>query len=579
MHEIRLLEPRLANQIAAGEVVERPASVVKELVENALDAGASRIEVELERGGIRLIRVADNGHGIAKEQLKLALTRHATSKLKSSEDLAAIGTLGFRGEALASIASVSRLMLTSRPHEQNIAWQAIAEGVDMQVEVEPAAAQPGTRVDVRDLFFNTPARQKFLRSERTEFNRVEAVLKQFALAFPQVAFLLKHNGKVVKRYPAVGEEQMEKRLVDVCGTAFAKAARFFSCNHEHIQLKGWVTGSEFHRSEADLQFIFINARPVKDRTLAHAIRQAYQGQLPEGRSPGYVLFLNMDLSMVDVNVHPTKHEVRFREQRLVHDLLASALREVLEVSDSSDKLIAEDELAPMHQTTQISEASSAIYKAHMGSQNSSRLRPVAAPIGNNYGNSAAAPEVNSLQAHTHVAVNEQSQGTQEQLANGAISVGEGYTLCWQRPPLLIAQPVLYEHLTRQAKVRQLNRIKLLFPRKLVVQTESLEDAAFFDWLQNLGYRWLNTRHNLKLMAVPQWARALGAEAQEGLFRRILVGGRIPDGNGLYELAVSISSQDNLSQCVPALLQELELYEALLPPLAISLDAINWSDYL
>jgi DNA mismatch repair protein MutL len=329
-NRIKLLDNRLANQIAAGEVVERPASVVKELMENCIDAGANKIEVDIERGGTRLIRITDNGKGIHKDDLALSLTRHATSKIQTTQDLACIQSLGFRGEALASISAVSRLTLTSRTHDSELAWQAIAHGRDMSVEILPAAAAAGTRIEVADLFFNTPARQKFLRAEKTEFNHVEEVFKRHALANFETAFVLKHNHKIVKRVPACGESSQQlKRLSIICGKSFADNCLAFECNHESIHIAGWLGKPEFHRSESDIQYVFINGRPVKDKTLNHAIRQAYEGLLPPGRMAAYVVFLVMDPTEVDVNVHPTKHEVRFGEQRLVHDLLAKSITDSL----------------------------------------------------------------------------------------------------------------------------------------------------------------------------------------------------------------------------------------------------------
>jgi len=340
---IEKLDNRLANQIAAGEVVDRPASVLKELLENCIDAGAKRIEVEIERGGTRLIKVTDDGSGIDKDDLTLALTRHATSKIKKVEDLTAIYSLGFRGEALASISSVSRLTLTSRTHNEECAWQAISEGRDMAVVIQPASAVAGTRIEVRDLFFNTPARQKFLRTERTEFLQIEDVFKRMALASFDISFILKHNGKVVKRVPAVKlinddsdvkekyliSEQERARLTILCGKTFSNLAIMLQCEHDTVSIKAFVGGANCHRSESDIQYVFINNRAVKDKTLTHAIRQAYQDRLPLGRMPTYVIFLTIDANKIDVNVHPTKHEVRFENQREVHDLLFHSIREAL----------------------------------------------------------------------------------------------------------------------------------------------------------------------------------------------------------------------------------------------------------
>jgi len=330
---IKQLSHQLANQIAAGEVIERPASVVKELIENSIDAGASRIEVDIERGGTRLIRIIDNGHGIDKDYLVLALTRHATSKIDSIDDLNSIQSLGFRGEALASISSVSKLTLTSRTKNADLAWQAVSQGRDMQVVISPASAIIGTRIEVKDLFFNTPARQKFLRTEKTEFNHIEEVFKRQALANPEVSFILKHNGKLVKRITACASSKNSlPRLSSICGKNFVNQSIEFSCQYESIQIDGWLGKASFHRSESDIQYNFINRRPVKDKMLNHAIRESYDGKLPLGRMPAYAIFLTLDPEKVDVNVHPTKHEVRFGEQRLIHDLLVKSIKEALETN-------------------------------------------------------------------------------------------------------------------------------------------------------------------------------------------------------------------------------------------------------
>jgi DNA mismatch repair protein MutL len=327
---IHRLDNRLANQIAAGEVVDRPASVVKELLENSIDALATKVEVEIERGGTRLIRVTDNGCGIIKDDLGLALSRHATSKISQTADLAAINSLGFRGEALASIASVSKLCLTSRTKDSEYAWQAIAEGRDMAVDIQPASATVGTRIEVRDLFYNTPARQKFLRTEKTEFSHIEEIFKRHALANANSSFVLKHNQKIIKRVPASSEQDNGlKRIENICGKPFADNAVFFSCLHEVVNIKGWLGIPSFHRSESDIQYVFINGRPVKDKMLNHAIRQSYQGLLPPGRMPAYVLFITIDPNRIDVNVHPTKHEVRFDEQRTIHDLLVKSISDTI----------------------------------------------------------------------------------------------------------------------------------------------------------------------------------------------------------------------------------------------------------
>ncbi|OUS10486.1 DNA mismatch repair protein MutL [Gammaproteobacteria bacterium 53_120_T64] len=330
MSRIHLLSPRLANQIAAGEVVERPASVVKELLENSLDAGADSIDIDIEQGGIKRVRIRDNGCGIEKDDLPLAISRHATSKILALEDLEAVGTLGFRGEALASVASVSRLTLSSNTLSEGAGWLARCEGRDMTVDVEPTAHPRGTSVEVRDLFFNTPARRKFLRTEKTEYSRIDEVVKKLALSHFNVAFHLRHNNKPARRFPAATTQlEQERRVAAVCGPAFMEQARFFNTEVDGLRLWGWLGAPTFSRSQADLQYFFVNGRSIRDKVVSHAVRQAYQDVLYHGRHPAYVLFLELPATDIDVNVHPTKHEVRFRESRTVHGFLYGSLSRIV----------------------------------------------------------------------------------------------------------------------------------------------------------------------------------------------------------------------------------------------------------
>mgnify|MGYP001057403611 CR=1 FL=1 len=341
MNRINLLSQRLANQIAAGEVVERPASVVKELMENSLDAGAKRLEVDVEQGGVKLLRIRDDGLGIHKEDLSLALSRHATSKIEELEDLEAIASLGFRGEALASISSVSRLRMTSRPREQedDTAWQVEAEGQEMEARLSPAAHPAGTTVEVRDLFFNTPARKKFLKTEKTEFSRIDEVLKRLALSRFDVMFALNHNQRAIhKLLPAATEAERARRVGLVCGPAFVENSVFIEREAAGMRLWGWVSLPTFSRSQADLQYFYVNGRIIRDKLVTHAVKQAYRDVLFHGRHPAYVLYFEMDPAGVDVNVHPTKHEVRFRESRLVHDFLFSSLHKALASLQPKDQL-------------------------------------------------------------------------------------------------------------------------------------------------------------------------------------------------------------------------------------------------
>ncbi|QPN44969.1 DNA mismatch repair endonuclease MutL [Priestia aryabhattai] len=327
---IQLLSPRLANQIAAGEVVERPASVAKELLENSLDSGARRIDVEVEQGGVKLLRVRDDGSGISADDLPLALARHATSKIRELEDLEGVLSLGFRGEALASISSVARLTLTSRTASASEAWQVETEGRDMTPRVQPAAHPVGTSVEVRDLFFNTPARRKFLKAEKTEFDHLQEVIRRLALARFDVAFHLRHNGKsILSLHEAHDETARARRVGAICGGGFMEQALPIDVERNGLRLWGWVGLPTFSRSQADLQYFFVNGRAVRDKLVAHAVRQAYRDVLFNGRHPTFVLFLELEPNGVDVNVHPTKHEVRFREGRSVHDFLYGTLHRAL----------------------------------------------------------------------------------------------------------------------------------------------------------------------------------------------------------------------------------------------------------
>ncbi len=324
---IRQLPDTLVNQIAAGEVVERPASVVKELVENAIDAGARRIDIDLEEGGVRLIRIRDDGGGIAPEELPLAVSRHATSKIASLDDLEAVATLGFRGEALPSIASVSRFTLSSRrPGEEHGASLHVEGGKVGQITPKPHA--PGTTVEVRELFYNVPARRKFLRAERTEFGHIEEWLRSLALARPDIELRVSHNGKPSRRYKP-DELESVARLNETLGEEFARQALRVDHSAAGLRLHGWIAQPVYSRASADQQYLYVNGRPVRDRNIAHAVKMAYQDVLFHGRQPAYVLFLEIDPTRVDVNVHPAKHEVRFRDSRLVHDFVYRTLHEAL----------------------------------------------------------------------------------------------------------------------------------------------------------------------------------------------------------------------------------------------------------
>ncbi|MEC4750232.1 DNA mismatch repair endonuclease MutL [Methylomicrobium sp. Wu6] len=327
---IHLLPTQLVNQIAAGEVVERPSSVVKELVENSFDAGARQIHIDIEQGGARLIKIRDDGCGIGKDDLPLALSRHATSKIATLQDLEHVASMGFRGEALPSISSVARLTLISRTADADCAWQVHADGTECNFDPQPDPHPQGTTVDVRDLFYNTPARRKFLKSEKTEFDHIETLVKRMALSRFDIGFRLTHNQKeILNLKQAETPAEQEKRIASICGSAFIDQCVKIDFASSGLELTGWVGLPTFSRSQPDMQFFYVNGRLIKDKLVAHAVKQAYQDVLYHGRQPVFVLYLTLDPALVDVNAHPTKLEVRFREGRLVHDFLFSALHRSL----------------------------------------------------------------------------------------------------------------------------------------------------------------------------------------------------------------------------------------------------------
>ena len=347
MNRINLLDQKLANQIAAGEVVERPASIVKELIENSLDARANKITVEVEQGGVKLIRIQDDGSGILKQDLALALHRHATSKIKKIGDLENINSLGFRGEALASISSVSRVSLLSkaREGEYDAGWQIDVEGNIAHKSLVPVSHAEGTTIEVRDLFFNTPARRKFLKKERTEFSKIDEIIRRLSLSRFDVHVSLRHNQKIIYNLlPAKSDSEKQRRVGLLCGSKFVENSILIDTERAGLKLWGWVGLATFSRSQGDLQYFYVNGRSVKDKLVTHAVKQAYRDVLFHGRHPAYVLFLELDPSLVDVNVHPTKHEVRFRDSRFVHDFLFSSLYKSLSEVTPVDQLESSKEL-------------------------------------------------------------------------------------------------------------------------------------------------------------------------------------------------------------------------------------------
>jgi len=329
-NRIRQLEDGLINQIAAGEVIERPASLLKELLENSLDAGANRIDIQAERGGIKRICISDNGHGIPREELPLALSRHATSKLVGFDDLFNVATLGFRGEALPSIGAVSRLSIRSRSIGQDVGYGVECHGNDVVSDPIPIARETGTTVEVVDLFYNTPARRKFLKTEKTEFNHLNDVVKRMALSRFDASFEFIHDGKVIfQTAVATTLEEKKRRIAAICGKPFAAQCVYLNDDAGVTSVEGWISLPTFSRSQRDMQYFYVNGRAVKDHLISHAIKRAYSDVLYHGRQPAFVLFLQITPKLVDVNVHPAKTEVRFRDSRAVHDYLYRSIHRVI----------------------------------------------------------------------------------------------------------------------------------------------------------------------------------------------------------------------------------------------------------
>ncbi|MGQ8365572.1 DNA mismatch repair endonuclease MutL [Glaciecola sp. 1036] len=496
--QIRILPQQLANQIAAGEVVERPASVVKELVENSLDAGASSIQIEIDMGGHKRICIRDDGKGIAKDQLSLALSRHATSKIYSLDDLDAIMSMGFRGEALASISSVSRCTLTSKTQHQEAAWQASAEGSDMVVDIIPAAHPKGTSVEVIDLFYNTPARRKFLRAPKTEFQHIEQIVKRIALAYPQISFELKHNGKRV--YKFTGTDQ-QKRILQVCKNKFLDAMLPLDYAYEQIKISGWITppGNGFDNNEN--QFLFINHRMMKDRLLMHALRQAYEGMLPDAKHPGFVIFLDIPPNELDVNVHPAKHEVRFRESRHVHDVFYSAINQRL-ISDSTESFDKESQPTDIHEPSHN-------YIRPLNTEVVSTTNPTRQSLGGGYSfNKPSASHIKKASQSYHQLMqvsSQDEQGNSEQfiLIKDTLLISKNEQL-WALKTDKIAHALLTKRLDTDASENGITMQPLLMP----ISVSDTGFAQFKQKLQDMGFNLHQHNQKLMLKQVPSFLRSL-----------------------------------------------------------------------
>ncbi len=502
---IQILPPQLANQIAAGEVVERPASVVKELVENSLDAGADQILIDIERGGSKKILIRDNGSGIAEAELGLALSRHATSKISSLDDLEQIVSLGFRGEALASISSVSRLTLTSKPASQDKAWQAYAEGRDMQVQIKPAAHPDGSSIEVLDLFFNTPARRKFLRSDKTEFAHIDELVKRLALSRFDVSWTLMHNGQTVRQLKkADSREAQQKRVAALCGRNFLEQAAFVEVAYDDLKLWGWLLQPSACKEQLQCQYSYVNGRMMKDKLLNHAIRQAYGSLLTAEQQPAFVLYLDINPRQVDVNVHPAKHEVRFHQARLVHDFVASALTKAL--------LQLEPQQHPMEVASSVEQAAFSRHEVVSQRQGPPAARAAvttasyaarpSAYVGQPYRPAVAQPAAQSWPVFA-----EKTQPVPQQAAElqDALISQNRYLLCSGAE-----QVWLVDIATSTARLwleQGADPLPLLMPVRLTLQqTEQQFLLGKADLLSHLGFDFLVSNQTLIVRAVPTWLR-------------------------------------------------------------------------
>ncbi|MGP9801978.1 DNA mismatch repair endonuclease MutL [Rheinheimera sp. NSM] len=495
---IRILPPQLANQIAAGEVVERPASVVKELVENSLDAGASHIDIDIEKGGSKLIRVRDNGSGIAEQELVLALSRHATSKITDLDDLEAISSLGFRGEALASISSVSRLTLTSKTPEQSAAWQASAAGREMQVEVRPAAHPVGTSIEVLDLFFNTPARRKFMRTDKTEFGHIDELVKRLALSRYDVSWQLTHNGQSVRRLKAATtDEQRQKRVAALCGRAFAEQAAFIENRYGDVRIWGWIVQPQACSAQLQCQYSYVNGRMMRDKLLNHAIRQAYGDSLSQEQQPAFVLYLELDPRQVDVNVHPAKHEVRFHQARLIHDFVVSALSDALAQLSPADNPTAN--AANGHTANNVQESATSAYRVQSGGSYQPR-QPAAAKVGREL----------SYWQHSHKAVPSDtslaSAPTATELTPARPLIARNRYLL-QQQGADVALIDLAAAIAAYSAAQQITPVPLLLPQRLTLDAAQMNVLTHHArQLNQAGFDMLLTDAILIIRAVPGWLR-------------------------------------------------------------------------
>ncbi len=508
---IQLLPDQLISQIAAGEVVERPASALKELLENSLDAGSSDVQVSLMQGGIKQLRVADNGNGIAQDDLKMALTRHATSKIFSLEDLEAVASLGFRGEALASIASVSRTLIISRAVETKHAWRIASDGNEVS-SIEPAALDIGTVIEVNDLYFNTPARRKFLKTDATEFGHCEEAFTRVALSRPDVSFTLQHNGRVLSRF-AAGESG--KRFNEVLGAEFA--AESIAVNEEAAGLRLWGVAAKptFNRNSRDTQYVYVNGRFVRDKLIAHAIRQAYQDVLHHDRHPAFVLFLELDPSLVDVNVHPSKTEVRFRDGQAIHRFIYHSLNKNLATPTGMSNAATASQAA--HNPFASQYANSPNYPQYQAQINLNANQPTAfyeTLFGDLKQASQAASAQNANAFPNQTTYPQATQADDFPLGFAVAQIHGVYILAQNKLGLVVVdmhaahERIMYERLKNALDDKAVPMQPLLIPvsfnaDRLEVATVQEEQSSGLGYLQQLGFEFaILSPNTLAVRAVP-----------------------------------------------------------------------------
>ncbi|HZX22714.1 MAG TPA: DNA mismatch repair endonuclease MutL [Woeseiaceae bacterium] len=575
---IRILPEHLVNQIAAGEVVERPASVVKELVENSLDAGARRIEVDIEAGGARLIRIRDDGAGIPEAEVGLALARHATSKIDSLDDLEAVASLGFRGEALPSIASVSRLSLTSRAAGAGSAWRVGADNGAVSEPV-PAAHPEGTTVEVRDLFFNTPARRRFLRTEKTEFQHIDRTLRRLALSRFDVQFTLTHNGRSVMHLPAATDGTGRlRRLSQVLGERFAAECIEVEREAQGIALAGWLALPTYSRSQADLQYSYVNGRAVRDKVLMHAVRHGYRDVLFHGRHPAYLISVSLDPARVDANAHPAKHEVRFRDSRSVHEFVFRSIEQALAETRPGARPAAAAVAAPAT-LREFRQSAMPLAAADWPVAESGAAEPLAAyaALAGSDEPGSDEPDATATVAATEAQAPSPAAGAVPPLGYALAQLHGIYILAENADGLVLVdmhaahERITYERLKRAFADRHVVRQPLLVPRTVEVSRAEADLAEqHADEFREVGL--VLDRHGPESVVIREIPTLLAASAAEELVRDVLAdlaehgtSGRIAGhvDELLATMACHHSVRANRSMTVPemnALLRAMETTE-------------------